>query len=69
VFFVVAAVKEDPKKARGLDGALHELQKMTGGPFLLGLVALGLIAFGAFGFAQAWWAKTGVEGDSAPQRS
>ncbi len=65
VFFVVAAVQEDPKKGRGLDGALHELQRMTGGPFLLGLVAIGLIAFGVFGFAQARWSRTGVdEGDA-----
>lgn len=61
VFFVVAAATADPKKASGLDGALHSLQKMTGGPFILGLVALGLVAFGLFGFTEARWAKTGTE--------
>jgi type IV secretory pathway VirB2 component (pilin) len=60
VFVVVAAVREDPKKARGLDGALHELLQMTGGPVLLGLVAAGLVAFGLFGFTEARWRRTGA---------
>ncbi|HEU5265575.1 MAG TPA: DUF1206 domain-containing protein, partial [Jatrophihabitans sp.] len=61
IFVVVAAVKEDPKKARGLDGALHELLQMTGGPVLLGLVAVGLVAFGLFGFTEARWRRTGAD--------
>lgn len=61
VFFIVAAITANPKKASGLDGALHSLQNLTGGPFILGLVALGLVSFGLFGFAEARWAKTGTE--------
>jgi type IV secretory pathway VirB2 component (pilin) len=57
VFLVVAAITADPKKARGIDGALKQLQQMTAGPFLLALVAIGLVAFGLFGFAEARWRK------------
>jgi vacuolar-type H+-ATPase subunit I/STV1 len=53
-----AAVTFDPKKSRGLDGALRTLADQTYGPYLLGLVAAGLIAFGLYGFALARWAKT-----------
>ena len=58
VFFIVAAATADPKKATGLDGALHSLQNLTGGPFILGLVALGLVSFGFFGFPTRWAKST-----------
>ena len=60
IFVIVAAVTADPKKSRGLDGALHDLQQMTGGPVLLGLVAIGLVAFGLYGFAEMRWRRTGA---------
>lgn len=53
-FFVLqAAITFDPRKARGLDGALKSLARATAGPWLLGLVAIGLVAFGAYGLAEA----------------
>jgi len=52
-FLISAAVTFDPRKARGLDGALRSLARGGAGPWLLGLVALGLVAFGIYGLAEA----------------
>jgi hypothetical protein len=57
VLLVVAAVQFDPNKARGIDGALRSLRDTTGGPVLLGAVAIGLIMFGLFGFCEARWRR------------
>jgi hypothetical protein len=48
-----AAVTFDPSKARGLDGALHEILGLPFGRILLTLVALGIAAFGAFCLVRA----------------
>ena len=50
---VYAAVTFDPKKASGLDGAMHTVAQAPFGGILLTLVALGIAAFGAFCFARA----------------
>jgi hypothetical protein len=55
---VDAAVRFEPHKSTGLDGALRTLADRSYGPWLLGALALGLIAFGLYGFAAARWAKT-----------
>ncbi|HZZ98241.1 MAG TPA: DUF1206 domain-containing protein [Jatrophihabitantaceae bacterium] len=57
VLFLTAAIQFDPKKARGVDGALRALRDNPVGPWLLGAVALGLIMFGLFGFCEARWRK------------
>jgi hypothetical protein len=57
VLVVVAAVKYDPDKARGLDSALKTLASHSYGPWLLGLIALGIAAFGVFCFSQAKYRK------------
>jgi Domain of Unknown Function (DUF1206) len=54
---VVAAVKYDPSKARGLDSALKTLAAQPFGPWLLGLIALGIAAFGVYCFSQAKYRK------------
>jgi hypothetical protein len=54
---VVAAVKYDPDKARGLDAALHTLRDQSYGAILLTLVALGIAAFALFCFVQARYRK------------
>jgi hypothetical protein len=51
--FVLAAVRNKPSEARGLDGALRTLLGAPGGPVLLVLVALGLMAFGVYSFGRA----------------
>jgi hypothetical protein len=57
VLVVVAAVKYDPDKARGMDAALKTLAGHSYGPWLLGLIAIGFAAFGVFCFSQAKYRK------------
>ena len=52
--FVSAAVTFDPKKAGGLDVALHTLLAQSYGAWLLTVVALGIGCFGLYCFA---WAR------------
>jgi hypothetical protein len=56
--FVWAAYTYDPKKAGGLDVALHTLRGEGFGPWLLVLVALGIGCFGLYCFAWARYADT-----------
>ncbi|OKI45055.1 DUF1206 domain-containing protein [Micromonospora sp. CB01531] len=53
LLIVVAAVKYDPAKARGLDAALRTLRDQSYGPVLLTLAALGIAAFGIYCFLQS----------------
>ncbi|MGY0004943.1 DUF1206 domain-containing protein [Micromonospora sp. I033] len=53
LLIVVAAVKYDPEKARGLDAALRTLRDQSYGPVLLALMALGIAAFGVYCFLQS----------------
>ncbi|WP_446213805.1 DUF1206 domain-containing protein [Micromonospora sp. IBSANI012] len=53
ILVVVAAVKYDPEKARGLDAALRTLRDQPWGPFVLALMALGIAAFGIYCFLQS----------------
>lgn len=57
VFFVVAAVTQDPGKAGGLDGALHQLATSPWGRPGLWAVAVGLIVYGLFCLARARYAR------------
>ncbi|HEY3992547.1 MAG TPA: DUF1206 domain-containing protein [Ktedonobacteraceae bacterium] len=59
IFLIVAAVKHNPKDAKGLDAALVELLKQPFGPWLLGIVALGLLAYGVYSFAEARYRAVG----------
>jgi hypothetical protein len=54
VLFIWAAVTFDPKKAGGLDAALHTLISQPFGPWLLAVVAVGIGCFGVYCF---FWAK------------
>lgn len=58
VLVIIAAVQFDPKKARGIDGALMTLRDTPVGPWLLVVAALGLVMFGLFGFCEARWRRT-----------
>lgn len=53
LLIIVAAVKYDPQKARGLDAALRTLRDQSYGPVLLTLMALGIAAFGVYCFLQS----------------
>ncbi|WP_422741308.1 DUF1206 domain-containing protein [Micromonospora sp. WMMD754] len=57
LLIVVAAVKYDPEKARGLDAALRTLRDQPYGPWLLALMALGIAAFGVYCFFQSRYRK------------
>jgi hypothetical protein len=57
VLVVVAAVQFDPKKARGIDGALRALRDTPAGPWLLVVVAAGVVMFGLFGLCEARWRR------------
>jgi hypothetical protein len=48
-----AAIEFDPKKAKGLDGALAELARDPHGSVLLGVVAAGLVGFALYSIADA----------------
>jgi hypothetical protein len=58
VLAIDAAVRYQPSKARGLDGALHTLASQPYGRVLLVLAAIGLLAFGLYGLAEARWHRT-----------
>ncbi|WP_446219730.1 DUF1206 domain-containing protein [Micromonospora sp. IBHARD004] len=57
ILVVVAAVKYDPEKARGLDAALRTLRDQPWGPVILALMALGITAFGIYCFLQSRYRK------------
>ncbi len=50
---MTAALRYDPSRAEGLQGALVMLREAAYGRYLLGLVALGLIAYGIFQLVKA----------------
>lgn len=54
---IKAAVDYDPKKALGLDGALHKLADASYGPPLLWVVAVGLAGFAVYSIADARYHK------------
>ena len=53
VFLLKAAYDYKANEAVGLDGALAKLYNASGGPLLLGVVALGLIVFSCFSLVEA----------------
>ncbi|MFU8875166.1 DUF1206 domain-containing protein [Micromonospora sp. SL4-19] len=53
LLIVVAAVRYDPEKARGLDAALRTLRDQSYGAALLTVMALGIAAFGVYCFLQS----------------
>lgn len=56
-FLVLAALHADARDARGLAGALREVEDQPYGWVLLALTALGLFAFGAFQFVTAYYRR------------
>lgn len=57
VFVVIAAVKFDPNKAKGVDETLRSFADTPAGPVLLVLIALGLVVFGVYSFCEARWRR------------
>ncbi|MFF7209136.1 DUF1206 domain-containing protein [Streptomyces sp. NPDC008238] len=54
-FVVVAAVRFDPDRAKGLDDTLRTFRDTPAGPWLLAVIAVGLALFGVFSWAMARW--------------
>ncbi|MFI6583789.1 DUF1206 domain-containing protein [Embleya sp. NPDC050493] len=57
VFVLVAAVKFDPKRAKGVDETLRSFADTPMGPALLVVIALGLVVFGLYSFCEARWRR------------
>jgi len=57
-FLIDAAVRYEPQKARGLDGALRSIAGAPGGKALLIAVAAGLACFGLYSLAEARYRRT-----------
>lgn len=57
VFVLVAAVRFDPHRAKGMDDTLRSFAHTPAGPWLLVATAAGLILFGLFSFASARWRR------------
>jgi hypothetical protein len=55
VFLVIAALDDQPHKAKGIDSALRALAGTALGPWLLIVVAAGLVIFGIYSFCEARW--------------
>jgi hypothetical protein len=53
MFIADAALHMDPRRVRGVDGALAALAEQPFGPVLMGMVAAGLAAYGAFALVEA----------------
>ncbi len=51
IFFIQAAIQQDPSEAGGLDRALAVLISQPYGPWLLGAVAAGFICYGIYCFS------------------
>jgi Domain of Unknown Function (DUF1206) len=58
-FLVLAAVRSNPSKAKGLGDALAALAQQPFGPWLLGLVALGLMAYSVYSLVEARYRRLG----------
>jgi hypothetical protein len=58
LLILIAAIDYDPKKARGLDGALRQLASAPLGRLLLAVAAAGLFIFGIYGLCEAKWRRT-----------
>lgn len=56
-FLIVAAVRFEPHKAKGVDDTLRSFAHTVAGPWLLAAMAIGLILFGLFSFASARWRR------------
>lgn len=53
VGLVIAGIRHDPSRSRGLDGALNDVSRLPMGQALLVAVALGFAAYGVYSFARA----------------
>ncbi|GAB7183566.1 hypothetical protein ATKI12_3397 [Kitasatospora sp. Ki12] len=67
LFVLLAAVKFDPNRAKGLDETLRSFADTPAGPGLLVAAAVGLVLFGLYSFCEARW-HTAAEHPDSPER-
>lgn len=60
LFVISAAMRHDPSRARGLEGALDALAAQPYGQWLLAFVAAGLACYGAFCFVEARYRRLSI---------
>lgn len=60
---LLAAVKFDPSKAKGLDETLRSFADTPAGPVLLIAAAIGFLLFGLHSFCEARWHKSAQQSD------
>jgi Domain of Unknown Function (DUF1206) len=61
-FFLDAAWRFQPAKAKGLDQTLRDILRQGGGRTILVAIGLGLMVFGVYSWCEARWRRTGKEG-------
>ncbi|MFF1908538.1 DUF1206 domain-containing protein [Kitasatospora sp. NPDC058218] len=66
LFILLAAVKFDPNRAKGLDETLRSFADTPAGPVLLIAAAVGLVLFGLYSFCEARW-RTATEHPDPPE--
>jgi hypothetical protein len=57
-YFFVAALSDNPTKAKGLGTALQGFAHRTGGPECVGLLGVGLVCFGLYSTAEAGFRRS-----------
>ncbi len=55
--FLLAAARNDPEEAAGLDGALQSLTTVPGGVIALVAIAVGLMLYGVYCLARGLWSR------------
>jgi hypothetical protein len=60
LFVISAAIRHDPSRARGLEGALDSLASQPFGQWLLAFVAAGLACYGAYCFVEARYRRLSI---------
>ena len=57
-YVFLAALDDDPEKAKGLGTAVESFAHRTGGPELVGLLGVGLVCFGLYSIAEAGFRRS-----------
>ena len=57
ILVIVAAIRADPSKATGIDGAVKTLAGLPAGQILLVVAAIGIATYGFYSFVMARYAR------------
>jgi hypothetical protein len=59
IFLIVAAMRADPRQAKGVAAAMRALEARPYGSMLLAAVAMGLFSYGVYEFLRAKYRRIG----------